>query len=80
MQIGTPLIFFFSQQHLQHMEVPGLGVESELQLLANPTATATPDLSHICNVRCHLLQHWILNPLSKVRKGTHIPVNTVWGS
>ena len=30
------------------MEVPMLGVESELQLLAYPTATATPDPSHIC--------------------------------
>ena len=28
-------------------EVPKLGVESELQLSAYTTATATPDLSHI---------------------------------
>ena len=33
--------------HPQHMEVPRLGVESELQLLAYATATATPDPSHL---------------------------------
>ena len=30
--------FFFLQPHLQHMEVPGLGVELELQLPAYTTA------------------------------------------
>ena len=35
---------------MQQMEVPKLRVESELQLLAYTTATATPDLSHICNL------------------------------
>ena len=30
------------------MEVLRLGVESELQLLAYTTATATPDPSHVC--------------------------------
>ena len=50
---------------LWHMQVPGLGVESELelQLLAYTTATATPDLSHICDLRhssrqCGSLTHW----------------------
>ena len=33
--------FFFLGLHLQHMRVPRLGVESELQLLAYTTATAT---------------------------------------
>ena len=32
------------------MEVPRLGVESELQLLAYATATATWDPSHVCHV------------------------------
>ena len=36
--------------YLQHMEVPGLGVESELQLPAYPTATATQDPSRICDL------------------------------
>ena len=31
----------FLELHLQHMEVPRLGVESELQLPAYTTATAT---------------------------------------
>ena len=36
---------FFTGMHPCYMEVPRLGVESELQLLAYTTATATPDLS-----------------------------------
>ena len=38
-------IFFFSflQLHLQHMEVPRLGVKSELQLQSCATAMAIPD-------------------------------------
>ena len=35
---------------LRHPEVPRLGVESELQLLACTTATATPDLSSFCDL------------------------------
>ena len=50
------------------MEVPRLGVASELQLLA--TATATPDLSHICDLIHGLWQHQILNPLSEARDRT----------
>ena len=33
-----------------HMEVPRLGVQSELQLLAYATATTMPDLSHVCSL------------------------------
>ena len=45
---GTLLgFFFFFWTHLWHMEVPRLGVESEL---VYTTATATPDLSHTCNL------------------------------
>ena len=35
--------FFALGPHPQHMEVPRLGVESALQLVAYTTATATPD-------------------------------------
>ena len=35
--------FFFLGLHLKHMEVPRLGVESELQLPAYTTVTATQD-------------------------------------
>ena len=42
--------FCFSGPHLLHMEVPRLGVESELQLPAYTTATAMQDPSSICNL------------------------------
>ena len=44
--------FFFQGLNLQHMEVPRLGIESELQLLAYTTATttATWDLSRLCDL------------------------------
>ena len=49
------------------MEVPGLGVESELQPWAYATATATWDLRYICDL-CHSLQEpQILNPPSEAR-------------
>ena len=38
---------FFLRLNLQHMEVPRLGIESELHLLAYTTATATPAPSHL---------------------------------
>ena len=52
-------IFAFSGSHLQHMEVPRLGVKSELQLLAYATATAMPNLSCIYD-SCNLgsLNYW----------------------
>ena len=48
----VPFFFFFcffcfSGLHSWHMEVPRLGVKSELQLLAYVTATAMWDQSHI---------------------------------
>ena len=36
-----PFLSCFLEPYLQHMEVPKLGVESELQLLAYATVTAT---------------------------------------
>ena len=41
------LFFFFLGPQLWHMEVPRLGLKSELQLLAYTTGTATRDPSHI---------------------------------
>jgi len=49
------------------MEVPRLRVESELQLPAYTTATATQDSSHICSLHHSSQQRQILNPLSKAR-------------
>ena len=60
---------------MQDMEVPRLGVELELQLLAYTTATATQDPSPICNLRHSSRQCWILNPLSEGRDRTHIFVD-----
>ena len=57
------------------MEVPRLGVESELQLPAYTTATARPDPSRICGLPRSLWQHWILNPLSEARVRTLIFVD-----
>ena len=72
-------IFFFLQLHPQHMEVPRLGVEPELQLQAYTTTKATQDLSYICDL-CHSLQQcWVLNPLSDARDGTYILTETMSG-
>ena len=54
------------------MEVPRLGVKSELHLPAYTTATATWDLSLICDLYHSSWQRQILNPLSKARDWTHI--------
>ena len=61
-------IFFFSGPHLWHMEVPRLGLQLELQLLAYAIATVTLDLSHVCDLHHSSQQCQILNPLSKARE------------
>ena len=72
--------FPFYRDALRHMEVPGLGVESGLQLPAYTTATAKWDLSRICDL-CHSSwQHQILDPLSKARVQTCILTDTMSGS
>ena len=60
------------------MEVPGLGAESELRLLAY--ATVMPDPSHLCNLHPSLRQHWILNPLHEAKDRTHSLPDTVLSS
>ena len=62
LKICIIIIIFFSGPHLWHKEIPRQEVELELQLLVCPTAT--PDLSHICDLYCRLGQCLILNPLS----------------
>ena len=64
--------FFFLGLHPQRMEVPRLGVESELQLPAYTTGTETSDPSHICDLHHRSWQRWILNPLKEAMDGTHI--------
>ena len=53
------------------MEFPGLGVESELLLLAYAIATARPDPNGAC---------WILNPVSVARDQTHNLMDSSWVS
>ena len=70
--------FFFSflGPHSRHVEVPRLGIESELQLLTHTTATAMWDLSHIWDLYHSSQQHPILKPLSKIRDQTCILKDT----
>ena len=71
MHTSLVLFFFvFLGLHLQLVEFPRLGVESELKLLAYTTATAIQDPSHICNLHHSSRQHWILNPLIEARDQT----------
>ena len=57
------------------MEAPRLEIELELQLLPYATATATWDLSRVCDLHHSSWQHWILNPLSEARDQTCILVD-----
>ena len=72
------LLFRAAPGRTWHMEVPRLGVESELQLLACTTATAKQDLSRVCNLHHSSWQHQTLNPLSEARDWTHILMDTSW--
>ena len=62
------------------MEVPRLGVKSELQLPAYTTAKVTLDLSHVCNLHHIKGKDQILNPLSEARDQTRILMDTISGS
>ena len=53
------------------MEVPRLGVKTELLLPAYATATATPNPSHVFDLHHSSQQRQILNPLNKARVQTH---------
>ena len=61
--------FLFLGPFLQHIEVPGLRVELELQLLAYATAATTAVLSCICHLYHSVKQCWILNPLRILKPG-----------
>ena len=66
--------FLFLGPHPRHMEVPRLGIKSELQPTAYATTTVMCDPSLICDPDLyHSSWHrWILNPLSEARDGTCI--------
>ena len=64
---GWLFVFVFLGLHPLHMDVPRPGAESELQLPASTTATATPDPSCIWDLHHSSRQRWILNPRSEAR-------------
>ena len=66
----TFFFLVFLGLHPRHMEVPRLGVKSELQLPAYNTATATPDPTRVCNLHHSSRQRRVLKPLSKDRNLT----------
>ena len=67
-------LFFFLLFRAAHaaLEIPRLGVESELQLLAYTTATETLDMSYMCDLHHSSWQHRVLNPLKEARDQTYI--------
>ena len=70
------IFFSFLRLHLWHMEVPRLGVELELQLLAYATDTAMLEPSLVCDPHNSSGQHLIPNTLSEARDQTHILMDT----
>ena len=68
--------FSFLGPYLRHVEVPRLGVESELQLPVYTTATATQDPSRVFDLHHSSRQYQILNPLSEARDRTRLLMDT----
>ena len=71
----------FLGPHSWHMEVPRLGIQLELQLLACTTATAIPDPSCVCDLRHSSRQCRTFSPLSKARDRTYnlmVPSGIRW--
>ena len=60
-------VCFFLGPHSGHMEVPRLGDELKLELLAYATATVMQDLSCLCKLHYSWRQRQILNPLIEAR-------------
>ena len=59
-----------------HMEIPRVGVKSELQPLAYVIDTATRDRGLVCDLHHPSRQRRIPDPLSKARDQTHILMDT----
>ena len=62
------------------MDIPGTGVESELQLQASATATAMQDASHICDLHHSFQKQQVLNPLREARDWTCTLTEIMLGS
>ena len=70
-------LFVFLGLHLQHMEVPRLAVDLELQPPAYATATAAQDPSRVFDLHHSSRQRRIPNPLIEAREDeTHILMDT----
>ena len=74
MDLGDFFVYVFLGLYPWHMEVPKLGVELELPVYT--TATATCNLSHICNLHHSSLQRQILNPQSEARDRIQVLMDT----
>ena len=78
-------VCIYLRLHLQHMEVPGLGVKSEPQQKLMPL-TATLDPRGICNLRQSLWQPRILKPTERGRglnlhpHGNYVGFLTHWAT
>ena len=72
------IYIYFLAPNLRHMEIPSVGDESELQLVAYATAIAMPDPSRVCQLPHSSEQCQILNPLSKARDWTLVLLATSW--
>ena len=66
--------FVFSGLHPWPMEVPRLGVKSELHLPARHQT----DPSRICDLHHSSRRHRILDPLSESRDRTHVLLDSSW--
>ena len=62
---------------MQHVEIPGLGVELELQLPASTTATENTGSELYLRPMLQLVA--ILNPLHEARDQTHIVMDASHG-
>ena len=60
------------------MEVPRVGIKSEIWLPAYTIATAMQDLSCVCNLHHSSRQRQICNPLSEARDRTHNLMISSW--
>ena len=66
----------FLRQHPWHMEVPRLGVKSELYLPGYTTAIATWGPSLVFNLQHSSQQHRILNPVNEAKDQTQVLMDT----
>ena len=71
-QWKSPFFLGSTPGHMGHMEIPKLGVKSELQLPAYTIATAMQDPSRVYSLHHSSWQGQILNPLCRTRGGIRI--------